>query len=38
MQSPDRADFIIIVATEPNLIRFPFGLGSKEKAQGKHGL
>jgi len=38
LQSPDKADFIIIVATEPNLIRFPFGLGSKEKAQGKHGI
>jgi ribosomal protein S8 len=30
IQSPHKADFIIIVATEPNLIRFPFGLGQKE--------
>lgn len=36
LQTPDKADFIIIVATEPNLIRFPFGLGLKEK--GKNGI
>lgn len=36
LQAPDKADFIIIVATEPNLIRFPFGIGQKEK--GKNGI